>query len=141
MRCPTWLRKENLPMIRERLDRIEIVTADLKIWLATRPEASMQAFSLSNICELMNLADTARTFEQVARTAQPGARVCFRNLMIPREVPEPLKSKIQLPPDTSRLLLAQDRSFAYSRVHSYVVAGPVTPIPSDRRFVPTPNIH
>ena len=68
----------------------------------------------------MNLADTARTFEQVARTAQPGARVCFRNLMIPREVPDALKARIQLQEDTSRLLLAQDRSFAYSRVHAYV---------------------
>jgi S-adenosylmethionine-diacylglycerol 3-amino-3-carboxypropyl transferase len=120
---PAWLRKENLPMIRERLDRVEIITADLKIWLSARPEASLQAFSLSNICELMNLGDTARTFEQVARTAQPGARVCFRNLMIPREVPEALKSKIRLQEDTSRLLLARDRSFAYSRVRAYVVAG------------------
>ena len=49
---PAWLRKENLPLIRERLDRVEIVTADLKVWLGARPEASIQAFSLSNICEL-----------------------------------------------------------------------------------------
>jgi S-adenosylmethionine-diacylglycerol 3-amino-3-carboxypropyl transferase len=120
---PAWLRKENLSIVRERLDRIEIVTADLKVWLAARPEASIGAFSLSNICELMNLGETARTFEQVARTAQPHARICFRNLMIPREVPEHLKPKIQLREDTSRLLLAQDRSFAYSRVQAYVVAG------------------
>ena len=94
-----------------------------KVWLAGRPEVSINAFSLSNICELMNIEDTARTFEQVARTAQPHARICFRNLIIPREVPEPLKPKIQLREDTSRLLLAQDRSFAYSRVQAYVVAG------------------
>jgi len=97
--------------------------ADLKIWLAGRPEVSIDAFSLSNICELMNIEDTARTFEQVARTAQPHARICFRNLIIPREVPGPLKAKIQLREDTSRLLLAQDRSFAYSRVQAYIVAG------------------
>jgi S-adenosylmethionine:diacylglycerol 3-amino-3-carboxypropyl transferase len=116
-------RKENLSLVRERLDRIEIVTADLKVWLAGRPELSIDAFSFSNICELMNIEDTARTFEQVARTARPHARICFRNLIIPREVPEPLKSKIQLREDTSRLLLAQDRSFAYSRLHAYIVAG------------------
>jgi S-adenosylmethionine-diacylglycerol 3-amino-3-carboxypropyl transferase len=121
--APDWLRKENLSLVRERLDRIEIVTADLKIWLAGRPEGSIDAFSLSNICELMNIEDTARTFEQVARTAQPHARICFRNLIIPREVPGPLKPKIQLREDTSRLLLAQDRSFAYSRVQAYIVAG------------------
>jgi S-adenosylmethionine-diacylglycerol 3-amino-3-carboxypropyl transferase len=120
---PAWLQRENLPIVRQRLDRIEIVTADVKVWLAGCPEASIDAFSLSNICELMSLEDTARTFQQVARTAHSGARICFRNLMIPREVPETLKSEIQLREDTSRLLLAQDRSFAYSRVQAYVVAG------------------
>ncbi len=119
---PAWLRRETLSIVRERLDRIEVVTAAVKVWLAGRPESSIDAFSLSNICELMSLDDTARTFEQVARTAKPLARICFRNLMIPREVPESLKSKIQLREDTSRLLLARDRSFAYSRVQAYVVA-------------------
>jgi S-adenosylmethionine-diacylglycerol 3-amino-3-carboxypropyl transferase len=120
--APDWLRKENLSLVRERLDRIEIVTADLKIWLAGRPDGSINAFSLSNICELMNREDTARTFVQVARTAQSHARICFRNLIIPREVPVSLKAKIQLQEDTSRSLLAQDRSFAYSRVQAYIVA-------------------
>ncbi len=68
----------------------------------------------------MNLAETARTFEQVARIVRPGARICFRNLMIPREVPQSLSAKIQLLEAESRELLTQDRSFAYSRVHAYV---------------------
>ena len=29
--------------------------------------------------------DTARTFDEAARTARPGARVCFGNLIAPRE--------------------------------------------------------
>jgi S-adenosylmethionine-diacylglycerol 3-amino-3-carboxypropyl transferase len=118
---PAYLRKEHLAVIRERLNRIEIVTADLKIWLAGRPDNSIDAASLSNICELMSLAETARTFEQVARTARLGARICFRNLMIPREVPANLRAKIQLLESDSRRLLEQDRSFVYSRVHAYLV--------------------
>jgi hypothetical protein len=51
-----------------------------------------------------------------------GARICFRNLMIRREVPEDLRAKIQLREDLSRSLTARDRSFAYSRVQAYVVA-------------------
>jgi S-adenosylmethionine-diacylglycerol 3-amino-3-carboxypropyl transferase len=116
---PAYLRKEPLAVIRERLNRIEIVTADLKVWLTGRQENSVDRASLSNICELMNPAETARTFEQVARTARPGARICFRNLMIPREVPENLRAKIQLLESESRQLLERDRSFAYSRVHAY----------------------
>jgi S-adenosylmethionine-diacylglycerol 3-amino-3-carboxypropyl transferase len=119
---PSFLRKENVGVVRERLDRLEIVTADLKIWLAGRPDASIDAFSLSNICELMNPAETARTFEQVARTAQPRARICFRNLMIRREIPETLRAKIQLREDLSRCLTEQDRSFVYACVQAYFVA-------------------
>jgi S-adenosylmethionine-diacylglycerol 3-amino-3-carboxypropyl transferase len=57
---PAYLRKEHFAPIRERLDRIEIVTVDLKIWLAGRPDASIDAFSLSNICELMSQEETVR---------------------------------------------------------------------------------
>jgi S-adenosylmethionine-diacylglycerol 3-amino-3-carboxypropyl transferase len=118
---PAYLRKEHLSVIRDRLDRVEIVTADLKIWLAQRAEASIHAFSLSNICELMSLPETARTFEQVARTARPNAKVCFRNLMIPRDVPEALRTTIQLQKEVSSSLLQNDRSFAYSSVRAYIV--------------------
>jgi S-adenosylmethionine-diacylglycerol 3-amino-3-carboxypropyl transferase len=119
---PDFLRKENLPVIRERLGRIDIVTADAKGWLTQRPGASIDGFSLSNICELMSPEETERTFEEVSRTARPGARICFRNLMVPREVQASLTSKIRLQVEDSRRLLEQDRSFVYSRVQAYVVA-------------------
>jgi S-adenosylmethionine-diacylglycerol 3-amino-3-carboxypropyl transferase len=118
--APAYLRKAHLPVIKERLNRIEIVTGDLKVWLAGREENSFDRVSLSNICELMNLAETERTFRQVARTVRPGARICFRNLMIPREVPQSLRANIQLLESESRQLLEQDRSFAYSRVQAYL---------------------
>ncbi len=69
----------------------------------------------------MDRADTERTFEQAARAAKPGARLCFRNLMIPREVPERLRGVIKLQEEESQRLLQRDRSFAYSRVQAYVV--------------------
>jgi S-adenosylmethionine-diacylglycerol 3-amino-3-carboxypropyl transferase len=120
---PDYLRAENLPIVRERLDRIEIITADAKEWLAARPPRSIDAFSLSNISELMNAADTAVTFREVARTATPGARICFRNLMVPRDVPPDLQQTIRLDEETSRRMLRNDRSFVYSRVNAYVVEG------------------
>jgi S-adenosylmethionine-diacylglycerol 3-amino-3-carboxypropyl transferase len=118
---PAYLQPGNLPIIRERLDRIEIITADAKRWLAERPAASIDVFSLSNICELMNAEDTAATFEQVAHAARSGARVSFRNLMVPRDVPPALAGRIRLRENDSRTLLQRDRSFVYSRVNAYDV--------------------
>ena len=117
--CPDYLRRENLSVVRERLDRIEAVTADARLWLSDRPEASIDAFSLSNICDLMSLEDTARTFEQVARAGRPGARICLRNLVVQRES---LHARIHLQSELSRRLIEQDRSFVYSRVLAYSLA-------------------
>jgi S-adenosylmethionine-diacylglycerol 3-amino-3-carboxypropyl transferase len=113
---PDYLREANYATIRDRLDRIEVVTADVKEWLAGRPAGSMDGFALSNICEMMDQADTARTFSQVLRVARPGARACFRNLMVPRSVPADLADRIVVDGDLSRSIRLADRSFVYSRV-------------------------
>ena len=118
---PAYLKPDALPIVRERLDRIEILSADAKRWLAERPSGSIDLFSLSNICELMNAEDTLTTFQEVARTARDGARICFRNLMVPRDVPSSLTHRIRLRDDESRELLRRDRSFVYSRVNAYDV--------------------
>lgn len=126
---PAYLQRENLPIVRERLDRVEIVTSDAQGWLSRQPAASVDTFSLSNICELMSVEESARLFGEVARVARPGARVCFRNLMVPREVPDSLRHVIQLQEQLSCDLLARDRSFVYSRVQAFVVQ------PSDSKVV------
>jgi S-adenosylmethionine-diacylglycerol 3-amino-3-carboxypropyl transferase len=118
---PAYLLRENLPVVKERLDRIEIVTSDSQGWLGRQADASIDAFALSNICELMSLDETGRLFTEVVRTARPGARICFRNLIVPREVPESLAGNLELQSELSRMLIARDRSFVYSRVQALVV--------------------
>ena len=124
---PAYLLSHNLPVVRSRLERIQIVVSDAQGWLGGSEAASIDTFSLSNICELMSLGETSRFFTEVARVARPGARICFRNLMIPRAVPEVLSHRILLDEALSRQLLAQDRSFVYSRVQAFKVASTETP--------------
>jgi S-adenosylmethionine-diacylglycerol 3-amino-3-carboxypropyl transferase len=119
--APDYLLPQHFDAIRQRLARIRLVTMDAKEWLASLPDNSIDCFALSNICELMSLDDTERLFRQVVRTAKPGARICFRNLMIPREVPDVLKMNIEKDELLSRDLLATDRSFVYSKVAAYRV--------------------
>lgn len=118
---PEYLLEENFETIRDRLDRIKLTVADAKVWLAEQEESSVDCFALSNICELMSLEDTERLFREVARSSSPGGRIIFRNLMIPREVPESLQQSIQKDEAMSKELLANDRSFVYSKVAAYTV--------------------
>ena len=97
------------------------VSADSKYWLEQQPANMFNAFALSNICELMDDKDTHKLFSEVIRTAKPGARIIFRNLMIPREVPEDLQNCIIKNEELSKELQQQDRSFVYGKVAAYTV--------------------
>ena len=118
---PAYLRKENFDIIKSRLDRIKIITTDAQSWLDSMAPASIDCFALSNICELMSERDTYRMFDAVRRTARRSARVIFRNLMIPREVPVPFQKQIVIDELLSRKLYDHDRSFVYGKVAAYQV--------------------
>jgi S-adenosylmethionine-diacylglycerol 3-amino-3-carboxypropyl transferase len=119
---PLYLKKENFDIIRARVDRIKIITADAQGWIDSMPDKSIDCFALSNICELMSDKDTNRLFTGVERTARNKARVIFRNLMIPRDVPDTLKDLIVKDEKLSRYIYDNDRSFVYGKVAAYTIA-------------------
>lgn len=124
---PEYLLSQNLPIVKARLDRIENIIAPAQEWLARQPPGSIDGFVLSNIGELMSQDETDRLFAALAPAAASGARICFRNIIIPRSVPDALTPQIVLEEALSRDLLATDRSFLYSRVHAYVVGRAQSP--------------
>lgn len=118
---PAYLKRESFDIIKSRIERIKIATAEAQSWIDSMPEKSIDCFALSNICELMSDKDTNRLFEGVGRTARPGARVIFRNLMIPRDVPDILKDQIVKDDLLSRYIYDNDRSFVYGKVAAYTI--------------------
>jgi S-adenosylmethionine-diacylglycerol 3-amino-3-carboxypropyl transferase len=118
---PDYLKPQHFPAIKKNIHRIEAVTADSKFWLEKQPGDFFDAMTLSNICELMDEKDTYKLFSEVIRTAKPGARIVFRNLMIPREVPESLQHIIVKDKALSKQLQFEDRSFVYGKVAAYTI--------------------
>ncbi len=118
---PAYLQEKNFVSIRQEISRIHPVTADSKLWLKKQPADFFDAMGLSNICELMDDQDTFMLFNEVQRTAKRGARIVFRNLMVPREVPVSLRHSIVEDEARSRELRLADRSFVYSKVAVYDV--------------------
>ncbi|HEY2347665.1 MAG TPA: DUF3419 family protein [Puia sp.] len=118
---PAYLRKENYDIIKSRIDRIQIHTAEAQAWLDSMPQRSVDCFALSNICELMSEKDTKQLFTAVSKTARSGARLVFRNLMIPRQPPEELQDQIVKDEALSRKIYENDRSFVYGKVMAYTI--------------------
>ncbi len=118
---PAYLRQENYEIIKTRVDRIKIITGEAQQWIDTMPDKTIDCFALSNICELMSEQETHSLFTAVDRTAKDGARIIFRNLMIPREVPGELQASIKKDQPLSKKLYENDRSFVYGKVAAYIV--------------------
>jgi len=116
---PEYLRPQNHSVLQKNIRRLHPITADAKYWLDHIRDSFFDAMSLSNICELMNEQDTYKLFLEVARTAKSGARIVFRNLMVPREVPLILRDRIVKDEAQSQRLQLLDRSFVYSKIASY----------------------
>jgi S-adenosylmethionine-diacylglycerol 3-amino-3-carboxypropyl transferase len=118
---PAYLKEENFELIKSRLDRIKIITSDAQGWVDSMASKTIDCFALSNICELMSESDTHKLFTAVCKAAGTGARVIFRNLIIPREVPEELQDKIVKDEALSKLIFNNDRSFVYGKIAAYTI--------------------
>lgn len=110
---PAYLRAENFEIIRDRIDRVELKTADIVAGLQSLPDRSIDAFALSNVFEYSPAALFERGKDEIFRVARPGARLAHRNLLAPRKLAD--DPRFALDAALSERLRAADRGFIYAR--------------------------
>jgi S-adenosylmethionine-diacylglycerol 3-amino-3-carboxypropyl transferase len=115
---PVYLRRENFQAIRDRLDRVEIVTDSCEHFFAGLEDSSISKFNFSNIFEWMSPAAFESLLRETVRVARDRAVLTYRNLLVPRERPPSLGGNIQSRQDLAKALLGTDLSFIYD---NYVV--------------------
>jgi S-adenosylmethionine-diacylglycerol 3-amino-3-carboxypropyl transferase len=114
----TYLRRESFRAIRERLDRVEIVTDSCQHFFANLEDSSISKFNFSNIFEWMSPAAFESLLRETVRVARDGAVLTYRNLLVRRERPQSLGGTIRSWRDLAKTLLEKDLSFIYD---NYVV--------------------
>jgi S-adenosylmethionine:diacylglycerol 3-amino-3-carboxypropyl transferase len=107
---PPYLQPGGGRAVAGNLERLVLVDGSYTAWLRGRPDASVDAFALSNIVEWIGADELEGLLEQVLRTAAPGARLVFRNFLGWTEVPAHLRHRIVEDPELSADLIADDRS-------------------------------
>lgn len=114
---PEALEARNFEVIRKALaaGRFEVVQAPLEGMLAEHSGRRFDAFNLSDVFEYMSEANTADLLEKIAGAANPGARLAYWNMLVPRSRPESLADRLQPCAAEAERLLEQDRAFFYSR--------------------------
>jgi S-adenosylmethionine-diacylglycerol 3-amino-3-carboxypropyl transferase len=107
--------------LRPRLDRIEVVTADVVDWLGRQDPASVDRFSLSDVPSYLDGGGYRALWEAVLHAAAPSARICVRQFLTRHELPDDLRVRVARDRALEDELARLDHAFAYA----FVVATPV----------------
>jgi S-adenosylmethionine-diacylglycerol 3-amino-3-carboxypropyl transferase len=115
---PPYLRREHFELIRSRLNRITIITDSCEHYFQSLPDNSISKFNFTNIFEWMPLNSFKELLKETIRVAKEGAILTYRNLLVPRERPQPFSHRILQHRNLAQRLHQRDLSFIYS---NYVV--------------------
>jgi len=107
---PLPWRREAFETIRDRLDRIKPHLGPLES-LSVRDIAG---FNLSDIFEYMPSSVQEAVYRGILKTARPGARLVYWNMMAPRRVPQSLANQIVTLSEVEAQGKAADKAFFYS---------------------------
>lgn len=112
---PYALREENFEAIKRNIDCLEIRKDSLEGYLESIPDGQADGYNLSDIFEYMSVENMELLYKKIVRTAKPGARVAYWNMLVPRRCPESLRGKVKLKKELSRELTRRDKAYFYSR--------------------------
>jgi S-adenosylmethionine-diacylglycerol 3-amino-3-carboxypropyl transferase len=121
---PPYLLAENYPALQSAVDHIEVETMELSALLARMPSRSADAFAYSNVFEWLPSYAFEECLHQTYRIARHGARVCYRNLLVRRQMPSALAHMFRPETALAGRLLAEDRSWVYSHFEVNTVLKP-----------------
>jgi S-adenosylmethionine-diacylglycerol 3-amino-3-carboxypropyl transferase len=127
---PPYLLAENYPALRRAVERIEVVTQELGAFLACLPDNAVDAFNYSNVFEWVPTPVFEKMLRETHRVGRPGARLCYRNLLVRRTTPPALRDRFLSEEELGGRLLLKDRSFVYSHLE---VARVRKPAPAEAR--------
>jgi S-adenosylmethionine-diacylglycerol 3-amino-3-carboxypropyl transferase len=123
---PPYLQRAHWEAMRERIDRLDVVRANMVDWIGAREEASMDRFVLLDAQDWMNNAQLDGLWTRITRASRPGARVLFRTAAEPSLLPGRLDDAIlgrwRYLEEVSADLTRRDRSSIYGGVHVYELA-------------------
>ena len=123
---PPYLRREQFDLMRARTERVEVRLASITDHLATLPVASRDRYVLLDAQDWMTDLQLNALWQQITRTARPGARVIFRTAaersLLPGRLAAELLGQWRYEEALSRHLTERDRSAIYGGFHLYVRA-------------------
>ena len=114
---PPYARPEAFEAIRANLGALELFRGSTADAARAFGRGAFDAFNLSDIFEYMDEAGFRAAAADLAALARPGARLCYWNMMVPRDLAAIDPSSFQSLRDEAAALFARDRAFFYGTFH------------------------
>jgi S-adenosylmethionine-diacylglycerol 3-amino-3-carboxypropyl transferase len=112
---PPYLTDAGAARLRERRPLLTVVDGSFTAFLRGCGRASLDGFALSNIGEWLSAPEREDLFGEIARTAAPGAMVCFRNFVGFTQVPAAWRHALVEDRAAGEALIRRDRSLVQYR--------------------------
>lgn len=120
---PMYLQQQHFHSLRRNIDRLHAHHTTLTGFLLGQPRASMDAYLFLDAQDWMDRAQLTELWQEVTRTAAPGAKVVFRtggsDSPLENKLPADLLAAWHTDPAHNRALYATDRSAIYGGMHLY----------------------
>ncbi|MEO0860744.1 MAG: DUF3419 family protein [Pseudomonadota bacterium] len=124
---PPYLAPENFAAVRANAARLSVLNRSLTDVLAQQPTGSKHCYVLLDAQDWMNDDQLNALWDQITRTAAPGARVIFRtggtDDILPGRVEAGTLSRWDYQPEASAKGFRNDRSAIYGGFHVYLFKG------------------
>ncbi len=109
---PLPWREEHYNTIRERLDRLDLRCGSLEDCMEIGEKAD--GFNLSDIFEYMNEEIFEEVYRSILNASNPGARLVYWNMMVPRRMPTSFSKKMIRLTEVEDRGKTMDKAFFYS---------------------------
>jgi S-adenosylmethionine-diacylglycerol 3-amino-3-carboxypropyl transferase len=121
-----WLAPQHHGLLRDRLDDLEVVCAEIEQHLGDCEPGTYTGFNLSDIFEWMSDELHERVYRAIVRSSTPGAKIAYWNNLVPRSAPQPLlqAGAVTTDRELAMRLHDADRAFLYRDFHVDTVVDP-----------------
>ena len=117
---PPYLLRENYARLRALAPRMRVEQVDVEGALRAEPRAAFSKANLSDLFEYLSDDAADSLFEILGERLRGGGRLCFWNLLVPREVRRTegtARARFRPLRDLASRLHARDRAWLYSAFH------------------------
>jgi S-adenosylmethionine-diacylglycerol 3-amino-3-carboxypropyl transferase len=110
---PRYLRPEHFETIRAGLPRLTLYCGRIEDAAKAHGDGGFDGFNLSDIFEYLDPRSSRDLYANLLDHAQPGARLAYWNMLVPRRRPDDLADRVDPLDDLATELFARDRAFFY----------------------------